>query len=76
MTGLGCWSRGEGEALPYVGHMGMCCSKEYGFSAVLLTEVTMGMYECINHFNSKQIRKTENIIEFEMDFKKSLLLML
>ena len=54
----------------------MCCSKEYGFCAVLPTEGTMGMYECINHFSSKQIRKTESIIEFEMDFKKSLLLIL
>ena len=62
--------------LPYLGHVGMCRSKEYGFCAVLLTEGTMGMYECINHFNSEQIRKTENIIEFEMAFKKSLLLML
>lgn len=73
------WDTGAGvggEALPYVGHMGICCSKEYGFCAVLLTEGTMGMYKRINHFNSKRMRKTEKIIEFEMDFKKSLLLTL
>jgi len=47
-----------GLALPYVGDMSMCHSKEYGFCAVLLTEGTMGVYERINHFNSKPIRKT------------------
>ena len=27
---------GGGEVLPYIGYIGMCCSKGYGFSAILV----------------------------------------
>ena len=45
-------------------------------NTVLVSKGTKGVYEHIYHFNSKWIRKKEKIIEFEMDFKKSLLLFL